>query len=874
MTSKEIRQAFFDFFEQKGHRLIASAPMVLKDDSTLMFTNAGMNQFKDYFLGFKKPQSLKVANTQKCLRVSGKHNDLEEVGHDMYHHTMFEMLGNWSFGDYFKENAIAWAWELLTKIYKIPIEDIYVSVFKGDKKEGLSQDNEAIQLWKRHIAEERILKFDKKDNFWEMGETGPCGPCSEIHLDLRTEEEKAKIPGKELVNADHPDVIEVWNLVFIEFMRKANGSLEKLPQRHVDTGMGLERLCRAIQQKKSNYDTDIFMPIIHQIEKLSKKNYGENNEDDVAIRVIADHLRAVSFAIADGQLPSSNGAGYVIRRILRRAISYGYRFLDQKEPFIYKLVGILEKQMSDFFPELLKQKELTVKVIHEEENAFLKTLANGLGRINYIIEQNKQAGNPIIEGKWVFELYDTFGFPPDLSALVARKSGMTIDQKGFEKQMQQQKNRAKKSAESKITGDWIILQKDEKEEFIGYDYLEAKVKITKYRKIESTKGIHYQIVFNFTPFYAESGGQVGDTGYIETSEERIDIIDTKKENKLIVHFVSRLPKSPKAVFKAVVNKERRIAITKNHSATHLLHQALREVLGNHVEQRGSHVSENRLRFDFSHFSKITVDELQRIEETVFKNIMAGHPLEENRTEPLNFAIEKGAVALFGEKYDDVVRTIKFGDSYELCGGCHVKSTADIMMFHIESESSIASGIRRIEAITGQKAIDYLKDSFVKYTQILKRLKNKQNPIQSIEDLQQENQKLRKQIAQWVKEKAIQTKQTWLDNAEKIGSITFIAAKTDLESTLVKSLVFQLKTVAKNLFIIIGSTTHQKPVLTLLISENLVKEKHLNAGKIMKELGQMIKGGGGGSDSFATAGGKDLNGMDKALAKAREYIEKY
>jgi len=874
MTSKEIRQGFFDFFEQKEHRLIASAPMVLKDDSTLMFTNAGMNQFKDYFLGFKKPQSLRVANTQKCLRVSGKHNDLEEVGHDMYHHTMFEMLGNWSFGDYFKENAIDWAWELLTKVYKIPIEDIYVSVFKGDKKEGLPQDNEAIQLWKRHIAEERILKFDKKDNFWEMGETGPCGPCSEIHLDLRTEEEKAKIPGKEWVNADHPDVIEVWNLVFIEFMRKADGSLEKLPQRHVDTGMGLERLCRVVQQKKSNYDTDIFMPIIRQIEKLSKKNYGENNEDDVAIRVIADHLRAVSFAIADGQLPSSNGAGYVIRRILRRAISYGYRFLDQKEPFIYKLVGILEKQMGDFFPELVKQKELIAKVIHEEENAFLKTLANGLSRINYIIEQNKQDGNPIIDGKWVFELYDTFGFPPDLSALVARKSGMTIDQKGFEKQMQQQKNRAKKSAESKITGDWIILREDEKEEFIGYDYLEAKVKITKYRKIETKKGIFYQMVFNFTPFYAESGGQVGDTGYIETSEERIDIMDTKKENKLIVHFASRLPKSPKAVFKAIVNKERRIAITKNHSATHLLHQALREVLGNHVEQRGSHVSENRLRFDFSHFSKITVDELQRIEETVFKNIMAGHPLEENRTEPLNFAIEKGAVALFGEKYDDVVRTIKFGDSYELCGGCHVKSTADIMMFHIESESSIASGIRRIEAITGQKAIDYLKDSFGKYTQILKRLKNKQNPIQSIEDLQQENQKLRKQIAQWVKEKAIQTKQTWLDNAEKIGSITFIAAKTDLESTMVKSLVFQLKTVVKNLFVIIGSTANQKPTLTLLIRENLVKENHLNAGKIMKELGQMIKGGGGGSDSFATAGGKDLNGIDKALAKAREYIEKY
>ncbi|APD07758.1 alanine--tRNA ligase [Flavobacteriaceae bacterium UJ101] len=870
MKSRAIRQAFFDFFKKKQHEIVASAPIVLKDDPTLMFTNAGMNQFKDYFLGYKEPKSVRIADTQKCLRVSGKHNDLDEVGHDTYHHTMFEMLGNWSFGDYFKEEAIAWAWELLTKVYEIPIDNIYVSVFEGDKTDNLPKDIDAINIWKKYIAEDRILEFDKKDNFWEMGETGPCGPCSEIHVDLRSEEEKAKISGKELINADHPQVVEVWNLVFMEFMRKADGSLEKLPQKHIDTGMGFERLCMAIQKKASNYDTDVFMPIINQIETISGKTYGENEEDDIAIRVVADHLRAVSFAIADGQLPSNNGAGYVIRRILRRAISYGYRFLNQKEPFIYRLVDILEKEMGEFFPEIIKQKELIVNVIKEEEVSFLRTLEQGLNRISQIIEKNKKEGKTIIEGKVVFELYDTFGFPTDLSALVAENFGMTIDEKGFEKHMQDQKDRARKASESE-TGDWVVILEDEKEEFIGYDYLEADVKITKYRKVTNKKGSFYQIAFNFTPFYAESGGQVGDTGYIEALGEKITILDTKKENNLIIHITKTLPKTPEATFKAFVDKKRRDAITKNHTATHLLHQALREVLGDHVEQRGSHVSEDRLRFDFSHFSKITEEEMQQIEEIVFKNIIAGHPLEENRSVPINVAIEKGAMALFGEKYDDVVRTIGFGDSFELCGGCHVKSTTDIMMFHIESESSIASGIRRIEAITGQKAIDHLKKHFTEYSDVLKILKNPKEPVKAIESIQKENNELRKQVEQFIKEKALVAKDEWINKAEKIGDITFISEKTDLDAGAVKSIAFQLKGKIDNLFMIIGSTANQKPVLTVFISEDLVSSKSLNAGTIVRELGQFIKGGGGGQAFFATAGGKEIGGIDQALQEAKKYL---
>ncbi len=871
MKSREIRQAFFDFFKEKQHEIVVSAPIVLKDDSTLMFTNAGMNQFKDYFLGYKESKSSRIADTQKCLRVSGKHNDLDEVGHDTYHHTMFEMLGNWSFGDYFKEESIAWAWELLTDVYKIPIENIYVSIFKGDEKDHLPKDTEAFAIWRKYITEDRILEFDKKDNFWEMGETGPCGPCSEIHVDLRSEEEKQKIPGKELVNADHPQVVEIWNLVFMEFMRKTDGSLEKLPQKHIDTGMGFERLCMAIQKKESNYDTDVFMPIINKIESLSRKTYGEKEEDDIAIRVVADHLRAVSFAIADGQLPSNNGAGYVIRRILRRAISYAYRFLDQKTPFIFKLVDTLEKEMGTFFPEIIQQKQLIINVIKEEEHSFLRTLEQGLNRISQIIKLNKKENKTIIEGKIIFELYDTFGFPVDLSALVAENYGMVIDEKGFEEHMQNQKDRARKDSESQ-TGDWMVILEDEKEEFIGYDYLEAEIKITKYRKITNKKGDFYQIAFNFTPFYAESGGQIGDTGYIEALGEKISIIDTKKENNLIIHIAQSFPKNPGATFKAVVDKKRRLAITKNHTATHLLHQALREVLGDHVEQRGSHVSDERLRFDFSHFSKITEEELQKVEEIVFKNIIAGHSLEENRSIPINVAIENGAVALFGEKYDDVVRTIQFGDSFELCGGCHVKSTTDIMMFHIESESSIASGIRRIEAITGQKALDHLKRHFVEYSEVLKLLKKPKEPIKAVESIQKENVLLRKQIEQLVKEKAQYAKDEWVNKAKKIGNVTLIAEKTDLDAGAVKSIAFQLKKEMENLFMIIGSTANQKPTLTVFITEDLVDLKSLNAGKIVRELGQFIKGGGGGQPFFATAGGKDVNGIDQALQEAKKYLK--
>ncbi len=871
MKSKEIRQAFFDFFKKKQHEIVASAPIVLKDDPTLMFTNAGMNQFKDYFLGYKVPKSVRIADTQKCLRVSGKHNDLDEVGHDTYHHTMFEMLGNWSFGDYFKEEAIAWAWELLTEVYKISIDNIYVSVFEGDKDDQLPKDTEAIEIWKKYIAEDRILEFDKKDNFWEMGETGPCGPCSEIHVDLRSEEEKAKIPGRELVNADDPQVVEVWNLVFMEFMRKADGSLEKLPQQHIDTGMGFERLCMAIQQKESNYDTDVFMPIINKIEELSGKTYGKSEEDDIAIRVVADHVRAVSFAIADGQLPSNNGAGYVIRRILRRAISYSYRFLDQKEPFIYLLVDVLEKEMGPFFPELIKQKELIVQVIKEEEVSFLRTLEQGLNRMSQIIEQNKKEGKTVIDGKIVFELYDTFGFPTDLSALVAENFGMKIDEEGFEKYMQDQKDRARKASESQVD-DWVVILEDEKEEFIGYDYLEADVKITKYRKVTNNKGTFYQIAFNFTPFYAESGGQVGDTGYIEALGKRTAILDTKKENNLIIHITKELPENPGAGFKAVVDKNRREAIIKNHTATHLLHQALREVLGDHVEQRGSHVGEDRLRFDFSHFAKITEEELQRIEEIVFKNIIAGHPLEEKRSVPINVAIESGATALFGEKYDDVVRTIQFGDSYELCGGCHVKTTTDIMLFHIESESSIAAGIRRIEAITGQKSINHLKKHFIEYSEVLRQLKNPKEPIKAIETLQKENNDLRKEIEHFVKEKAKVAKVDWVKNAKTVNGITWIAEKTDLDAGTVKSIAFQLKSELNNVFMVVGSTANQKPTLTVMVSDDVVASKNLNAGQIVRELGQFIKGGGGGQAFFATAGGKDLNGIDQALAEAEKYLQ--
>ena len=707
MKSSEIRKEFLKFFVDKKHEIVKSAPMVIKNDPTLMFTNAGMNQFKEYFLGNSIPKNKRICNTQKCLRVSGKHNDLEEVGIDTYHHTFFEMLGNWSFGNYFKEEAINWAWELLTVNFKIPIESLYVTIFEGSKEEGLKKDIEAYNFWSKIVPKEKILLGNKKDNFWEMGDQGPCGPCSEIHIDLRSNKDKKKVPGSSLVNKDNPEVIELWNLVFIEFNRKANGSLEKLPEKHVDTGLGFERLCMVLQNKKSNYDTDVFTPIIREIELLTNFNYGRKEDVDRAIRVIADHIRAVYFAIADGQLPSNNGAGYVIRRILRRAIRYGFTFLNQKEPFIFKLVSAIENQLKSVFPELTKESNLALNVIREEEKSFLKTLDQGLTLLDNIISSSK---TKIISGSKCFKLYDTYGFPIDLTALIAGEKGYSIDKDEFDKEMNIQKKRSR-SASLLNSEDWVVLESDFVEEFVGYDYLSTDVKITRYRKIKSAKdGNFYQLVFNLTPFYPEGGGQVGDKGYLQSSNGDVFyIIDTKKENNVILHYTKNLPSNLREVFKAVVDSKQRLRTSSNHTATHLLHQALRSILGDHVEQKGSMVHSGIFRFDFSHFSKLKTEEINEIEQFVNSRIMEHIPLEENRNEPYKEAIKKGAIGLFGEKYGDVVRTIKFGQSYELCGGTHVNNTHDIWHFKIISETSIASGIRRIEAITG----DAVKDHFEK-----------------------------------------------------------------------------------------------------------------------------------------------------------------
>jgi len=701
MKSFEVRQQFLDFFESKKHKVVPSAPMVIKNDPTLMFTNAGMNPFKEYFLGNAVPSSKRVTDTQKCLRVSGKHNDLEEVGIDTYHHTFFEMLGNWSFGDYFKKEAIEWAWELLTEVYKIDPNKLYVTIFEGAPEEGIEKDNEAFDFWKAILPEERILLGNKQDNFWEMGDQGPCGPCSEIHVDIRSEEEKAKVSGAELVNQDHPQVIEVWNLVFIEFNRKANGSLEKLPEKHIDTGMGFERLCMVLQNTTSNYDTDVFTPLIREIETLTKSTYGEKQDTDRAIRVIADHIRTVYFAIADGQLPSNNGAGYVIRRILRRAIRYGFTFLNQKEPFIHLLVNTLSQQMGTAFPELIREQQLAFNVIREEENSFLKTLDQGLVLLESLMTNSKSKK---IDGSKVFELYDTFGFPFDLTALIAGEKGFSVDEEGFQKAMEVQKKRSRAAAASKA-GDWVILQEDNVEEFVGYDHLSVKVKITRYRKMTTAKeGDFYQLVFNLTPFYPEGGGQVGDKGYLEASNGDIFyVLDTKKENNLIVHQTKSIPSKLESTFTAVVDPKQRQRSSSNHTATHLMHQALRSVLGNHVEQKGSMVHSGMFRFDFSHFAKVTAEELKAVEQFVNARIQEGIPLEEGRNTPYNSAIKEGAMALFGEKYGDTVRTIRFGQSIELCGGTHVANTAVIWHFKITSESAVASGIRRIEAITGDAA---------------------------------------------------------------------------------------------------------------------------------------------------------------------------
>ena len=869
MKSAEIRKQFLQFFESKAHTIVPSAPMIVKDDPTLMFTNAGMNQFKPYFLGHQKPKSKRVVDTQKCLRVSGKHNDLEEVGIDTYHHTFFEMLGNWSFGDYFKKESIEWAWELLTSVFKIDQDKIYVTIFEGDASENLEKDTEAFEIWKAIIPEQRILLGNKKDNFWEMGDQGPCGPCSEIHIDLRTEAEKAKIPGADLINHDHPQVIEVWNLVFIEFNRKSNGSLESLPQKHVDTGMGFERLCMVLQGKTSNYDTDVFSPLIKEIETLTATKYGTEENTDRAIRVIADHLRTVYMAIADGQLPSNTGAGYVIRRILRRAIRYGFTFLNQKEPFIYHLVNTLNNQLKSVFPELEKQKSISVNVIREEEMSFLKTLDQGLTLLDTVLASSKDM---TVNGTKAFELYDTFGFPLDLTALIARERGYQVDEDGFDAQMAKQKERSRAAAVS-ATDDWQIIKQDDEEEFVGYDLLSTPVSITKYRKVSSKKeGELFQLVFNITPFYPESGGQVGDKGYLEAPNGAIHyIIDTKKENDLILHYSKTLPIDLHAKFNAEVDQSQRFKTACNHSATHLMHQALRSILGTHVEQKGSMVHSGMFRFDFSHFAKLTSEELIAVEQFVNARIKEQIPLEESRNVPYDQAISNGAMALFGEKYGDTVRTIRFGQSIELCGGTHVENTSDIWHFKITAETAVAAGIRRIEAITGETALKYFEDQNQLLEQVNSLMKNPQDLPKAVSQLQTENLILKKELNDLRKLKSQILAQEAQKEIQQHKGIAFLAKEVDLDAQAIKDLAFELGKNRDDLFVVLGSAKDDKPILSCYISKKLVKDKSMDAGKIVRELGKFIQGGGGGQPFFASAGGKNSAGIPQALKAAEDLI---
>jgi alanyl-tRNA synthetase len=864
MTSQEIRQQFLDFFQSKQHLIVPSAPIVLKDDPTLMFSNSGMTQFKDYFLGYKEPKASRIADTQKCLRVSGKHNDLDDVGRDTYHHTMFEMLGNWSFGDYFKKEAISWAWELLTEVYGIPKENLYVTIFEGDAKENLERDTEAYDLWKQFVSEDRIINGNKKDNFWEMGASGPCGPCSEIHVDLRSPEEKAKISGLELVNNDHPQVVEIWNLVFMQFNRKSDGSLENLPARHIDTGMGFERLCMALQQKESNYDTDVFTPLIAKVEELSGKKYTGilTDEKDIAIRVVVDHIRAVSFAIADGQLPSNGGAGYVIRRILRRGISYAYRFLDRKEPFLFELVAVLQNQMGKFFPELEKQGKLVTEVIKSEEESFLKTIESGLVRVEKLIQQTIADGAKVLPSVEVFELYDTYGFPDDLTRIIAEEKGLTIDEAGFEAEMAKQKQRSKKDSASKVY-DWVVLE-EKPETFVGYDQIEAETYITRYRKVENKDGEFYQIVLSNSPFYPEGGGQIGDKGVLENAVESFEVLETKKENGLIISLINGLPKDAGAVFYAKVNATERKNSQANHSVTHLLHEALREVLGTHVEQKGSFVGPDYLRFDFSHFSKMTEEELALIEEKVNAKIKENIALQEFRNIPIQEAIDKGAMALFGEKYGDSVRMIQFGSSKELCGGTHVKNTSEIGHFKINSESSVAAGIRRIEAISGDKSEEYFKSLEKQVVELSQLLKSK-DLVKSIEKLIEENSVLKSEVESLKKEKAKGEIGDWKTAYEHKGDKQLLVKKTSLDAGSVKDIVFQLKKEILTSVTIVLSDYDGKPMITVGISDDLASS--YQAGTIVKDLAKEIQGGGGGNPGFATAGGKNLDGLENAYQKA-------
>ncbi len=869
MKSSLIRKQFLDFFESKAHEIVKSAPMVIKNDPSLMFTNAGMNQFKEFFLGYTEPNSKRITDTQKCLRVSGKHNDLEEVGIDTYHHTFFEMLGNWSFGDYFKKEAIEWAWELLIDIYKIDPDRLYVTIFEGSAEEKLGKDTEAYNLWKVIIPEDRILLGSKKENFWEMGDQGPCGPCSEIHIDTRPKTEWNKAPGSALVNKDHPQVIELWNLVFIEFNRNANGVLEKLPKKHIDTGMGFERLCMVLQGKTSNYDTDIFTPIINEIEKITKNNYGVSQQVDIAIRVIADHIRTVFFAIADGQLPSNIGAGYVIRRILRRAIRYGFTFLDQKKPFIHLLVEIITKQLGDIFPELNREKQLAFNVIMEEEKSFLKTLDQGLVLLENVIGN---LNGKKIPGERVFELYDTFGFPFDLTSLIANERGLDIDKDGFEKAMERQKSRSRGATFSKI-GDWFIINDSETTEFIGYDKLDSKIMITRHRKMNTKKdGDFYQLTFDKTPFYPEGGGQIGDQGYLESENgETFNIIDTKKENNLIIHNCKSLPKKLDINFKAVVDYEFRQNTSSNHSATHLLHQALRSILGNHVEQKGSMVHPKMFRFDFSHFSKVNKDELKNIEEFVNQRILEKIPLEEQREVTYDKAIEGGAIALFGEKYGKSVRTIRFSESIELCGGTHVRNTSDIWYFKIISESAVASGVRRIEAITGEAVKSY----FERQTQTLERintiLKHSQDPLNTIQNLQKENAFLKKEIHALSKLKLQTLKNNLINEITTISGTNFLSKEIEIDAQGMKDLSFEIGKDFDKIILVFGSRKTGKPLISCYISKILVNKEGRNAAETVNYLGKYISGSGGGQPFYATAGGKETKGLTLALDEAEKIL---
>lgn len=868
MKAKDIRAKFLDFFTDKEHKIVASAPMVMKNDPTLMFTNAGMNQFKEYFLGNKVASNKRVADTQKCLRVSGKHNDLEEVGKDTYHHTMFEMLGNWSFGDYFKKEAIAFAWEFLTEELQIDKNDLYVTVFEGDDAEGLSKDDEAISFWESHITPERILMGSKADNFWEMGDQGPCGPCSEIHVDIRSAEDKAKVDGATLVNMDHPQVVEVWNLVFIEFNRKANGSLEKLPEKHVDTGMGFERLCMVVQGVQSNYDTDVFMPIIREIETRTATDYGKKEEIDIAIRVIADHLRAVSFSIADGQLPSNNGAGYVIRRILRRATRYGYTFLNQKEPFIFALVKTLSDQMGDAFPELKDQQDLIRNVIKEEEQSFLKTLSQGLVMLEQLMKSNAQKQ---LSGAKAFELYDTFGFPVDLTALILSENDMTLDVDAFETEMEQQKARSRAAAQVE-TEDWIDLRADDEQEFVGYDLLKTPVKIVRYRKVTTKNGSLFQLVFNLTPFYPEGGGQVGDKGYLEAPNGNVTYItDTKKENNLIIHVANQLPTDLNATFTAVVDEQKRNATAANHTATHLLHQGLRSVLGAHVGQKGSMVRSGYLRFDFSHFAKLSSDELSAVEAFVNARIQEQIELEEQRSTPYQKAIDNGALALFGEKYGDTVRSIRFGESVELCGGTHVQNTAALWHFTITAETAVASGIRRIEAVTANEAKKRVYDQAETFEQLKKQLKNPQDVIASVEALQEENSKLKKELETLNKQLVARLISELETKSITQGEMSIIIAEVDLDGTGLKDALFKLGQKHQNLIAVLGSKKGNKPLLSCYVSKALAEKGTWQANAIIKQISPHIQGGGGGQPFFATAGGKNANGIPAALSAAKHML---